>query len=146
MAKKDVVEYVCSSCGATTNTWSGKCYSCGEWNTLEEQITTSQVGNIVRKGAPLKPSAVGRAVNSSELRLLTGIKEYDSVMGGGIVTGSVNLIAGQPGIGKSTLLLQVAYTLASKVSVLYVSGEESVHQIGLRAQRLGIEQHGGEAV
>lgn len=146
MAKKDVVEYVCSSCGATTNTWSGKCYSCGEWNTLEEQITTSQVGNIVRKGAPLKPSAVGRAVNSSELRLLTGIKEYDSVMGGGIVTGSVNLIAGQPGIGKSTLLLQVAYTLASKVSVLYVSGEESVHQIGLRAQRLGIEHANLEIV
>ncbi len=139
MAKKDVVEYVCSSCGASANTWSGKCYNCGEWNTLEEHITATQVGNVIRKGKSLNVTTVSRSTQKDHRRLQTGIKEFDTVMGGGVVSGSVNLIAGQPGIGKSTLLLQLAYALADTATVLYVSGEESVHQIGLRAKRLGAE-------
>lgn len=139
MAKKDVLEYVCSACGASSASWSGKCFSCGAWNTVEERIAVTQVGNIIRKGTALKPSTVSESVYKDSKRLRTGIHEYDTVMGGGIVTGSVSLIAGQPGIGKSTLLLQIAYALAESAKVLYISGEESTHQIGLRAKRLGTE-------
>jgi DNA repair protein RadA/Sms len=85
----------------------------------------------------LQPQSVDKSVASDSQRLITGLQEVDGVLGGGIVTGSINLIAGQPGIGKSTLLLQLAYAVAAKVPVLYVSGEESAHQIGLRAERLG---------
>jgi DNA repair protein RadA/Sms len=85
----------------------------------------------------LSPQSVAKSVSSDKARLASGVKEVDDVFGGGIVAGSVNLIAGQPGIGKSTLLLQIAYAIAGKASVLYVSGEESAHQIGLRAKRLG---------
>lgn len=139
MAKKDVVQFVCSFCGASSNTWSGKCYSCGEWNTLEERITASAVGKSIASGTDLKSQTVKATLAEEYSRLATGIKEFDDTLGGGLVAGSVNLLAGQPGIGKSTLLLQIAYALAGKNSVLYVSGEESAHQIGMRAKRLGAE-------
>lgn len=137
MAKKSASQYVCSNCGHVSSTWAGKCPECGEWNTFVEQLTEAGVQATKRTGSVLQPIAVSQAVSKDNKRLTTGIKEVDEVFGGGIVAGSVNLIAGQPGIGKSTLLLQLAYNLAASVRVLYVSGEESAHQIGLRAQRLG---------
>lgn len=136
MAKRDSVRYVCSNCGAESLTWSGKCYSCGEWNTLTEQLAVSAV-DIKRSGRKLDTQSVSKSLARDHERLATGISEVDEVLGGGVVAGSVVLIAGQPGIGKSTLLLQLAHALSSKQPVLYVSAEESAHQIGLRAERLG---------
>lgn len=136
MAKRDAVQFVCSNCGAASPTWSGRCYSCSEWNTLQEQISVS-VGQVKSGGKKLQTQTVSGSLAKDHKRLTSGISEVDTVFGGGIVTGSVNLIAGQPGIGKSTLLLQLAHDLSKKYKVLYVSGEESAHQIGLRAERLG---------
>ena len=121
-----------------TTSWGGKCQQCGEWNTLVEQLTAATIAGSVAEGKLLSSQSVTGSVKADQPRISTDIKEVDDVFGGGIVSGSVNLIAGQPGIGKSTLLLQMAYAVAAKVPVLYVSGEESLHQIGLRAQRLGI--------
>ncbi len=136
MAKRDSVQYICSNCGAASSTWSGRCFSCGEWNTLQEQLQVT-VGQAKSGGKTLATQTVSGSLAKDHKRLVTGISEVDNVFGGGIVMGSVNLIAGQPGIGKSTLLLQLAHDLAKKYKVLYVSGEESAHQIGLRAERLG---------
>lgn len=137
MAKKPVTRYVCDNCGAVQSSWSGRCPQCGEWNTLQEEISRAAAAAAVAEGRILQPKTVAGSVASDKPRLASGLSEIDDVFGGGIVAGSVNLIAGQPGIGKSTLLLQLAYKLAAKTSVLYVSGEESAHQIGLRADRLG---------
>ena len=137
MAKKPVSSYICNNCGAVSSSFSGKCLQCGEWNTLQEQLTASTLAGSVAGGKQLAPQSVSKAITSDNKRLSSGISEVDDVFGGGIVAGSVNLIAGQPGIGKSTLLLQLAYAVAAKSPVLYVSGEESSHQIGLRAKRLG---------
>lgn len=137
MAKKPATRYVCSNCGAVAGSYSGRCPQCGEWNTLQEQLTPAAVAGTVTAGKTLAPQSVEVSVANDKARLITGISEVDDVFGGGIVAGSVNLIAGQPGIGKSTLLLQVAHAVAAKQPVLYVSGEESAHQIGLRAKRLG---------
>lgn len=136
MAKKDVVQYVCGNCGAISSTWSGRCYSCGEWNTLQEQLNVNASG-AKTGGHTLETQTVTSSLAKDHKRLTSGIDEIDTVFGSGIVAGSVNLIAGQPGIGKSTLLLQLAYELSKKYKILYVSGEESAHQIGLRAERLG---------
>lgn len=137
MAKKSASRYVCSNCGEASASWSGKCPHCGEWNTLQEQMTSTAIAGSVARGSILQAQSVDRSVASDQARLRTGMSEVDDVFGGGIVAGSMNLIAGQPGIGKSTLLLQLAYAVATEVPVLYVSGEESAHQIGLRAERLG---------
>lgn len=136
MAKKPSVEFVCSNCGATSPTWSGRCYNCGEWNTLVEQLT-GVVGGKASRGSKLSPQTVRKSIAKDQKRLKTTLTDIDTVLGGGLVAGSISLIAGQPGIGKSTLLLQVADALAKGHSVLYVSGEESSHQVGLRATRLG---------
>lgn len=137
MARKPATRYVCSNCGASFSSWSGKCQQCGEWNTLQEQLTAASVAGAVSKGRSLLPQPVNKAVARDQKRLATGLSEVDGVLGGGIVSGSINLLAGQPGIGKSTLLLQLAHAAAADVPVLYISGEESVHQVGLRAERLG---------
>lgn len=138
MAKRNPVQYVCSNCGAQSSTWSGRCHVCGEWNTLQEQLVIELAKSGASAGRALKPESVAKLSKADSLkRLGTGIPEVDTVLGGGFVAGSVNLIAGQPGIGKSTLLLQLADSVAAKDDVLYISGEESAHQIGLRAQRLG---------
>ncbi len=136
MAKKDQVRFVCSNCGAISQTWSGRCFSCGEWNTIQEELSISGK-QAATGGHSLKTQTVSSSIAKDNKRLMTGVGEVDTVFGGGIVAGSMNLIAGQPGIGKSTLLLQVAHDLAQKHRVLYISGEESAHQIGLRAGRLG---------
>jgi DNA repair protein RadA/Sms len=137
VAKKPASRYVCSNCANVTSSWSGRCQQCGEWNTLQEQLTPATVAGSVANGRLLQVQTVDKSVARDQKRLQTGMSEVDDVFGGGIVAGSVNLIAGQPGIGKSTLLLQLAYAVAAKSPVLYVSGEESAHQIGLRAERLG---------
>jgi len=140
MATKQKTRFVCNNCGAATSAWAGRCPQCGEWNTLQEEVQLVATGTGMA-GAPsgraLAPQAVSELVKKDQKRLQTGIDDVDLILGGGIVAGSVNLIAGQPGIGKSTLLLQLAYAVAGHASVLYISGEESAHQIGLRAQRLG---------
>ena len=138
MAKVSKVRYVCSNCGAVAATWEGRCRSCGEWNTLREelQINKSAIGS---DGSKLKTaSVVDVSKNDSQRRLRVGLGDLDVILGGGIVPGSITLIAGEPGIGKSTILLQISYTVAASQPVLYISGEESAHQIGLRASRLGV--------
>lgn len=141
MAKKQAVRFVCSNCGAVYAAWSGRCNECGEWNTLQEEavISVPAIGSAARAGGKqLQAESVRQSIVQDRPRLVTGIAEADEVLGGGIVAGSVNLLAGEPGIGKSTLLLQLADAVAKSHSVLYVSGEESAHQIGLRAKRLGV--------
>ncbi len=137
MAKKSVTRYVCSNCGAASGSWSGKCPQCGEWNSLQEQMTAETAAGSLAAGRVLEAQSVRQSVARDSARLAGGMSELDAVLGGGLVPGSVNLIAGQPGIGKSTLLLQLAHAVAAKAPVLYVSGEESAHQVGLRAKRLG---------
>jgi DNA repair protein RadA/Sms len=139
MAKSLGVKFVCSNCGAGYSTWTGRCQSCGAWNTLQEQVEVNAV-SAKSSGNKLKVEDVTKAAAEKTERLLSGISDVDVVLGGGIVAGSVNLIAGQPGIGKSTLLLQLAYNVSKKHKVLYVSGEESARQVALRAERLGAKQ------
>ena len=135
MVKKSKSSFVCSNCGAQHSSWMGKCSVCGEWNTLVEQLSEASLsGAGGRKLEATASTAVTKQKQSA--RIPSGSDPMDEVLGGGFVAGSVTLLAGQPGIGKSTLLLQVAYAAAKKVPVLYISGEESVHQVGLRAQRL----------
>lgn len=131
---------MCSNCGAASGSWTGRCQSCGEWNTLQEQIEVSSATASI-SGNKLRVESVTKAVTVKQSRISTGISDVDEVLGGGLVPGSVNLLAGQPGIGKSTLLLQIAYNAAKSHRVLYVSGEESSRQVALRAERLGAK-HG----
>jgi len=135
MVKRNITNFECSNCGAKTSSWSGRCNACGEWNTLQEQLGIGATN--ITGGTALKAQSVRTLAKRDQLkRLSTGFSEVDTVLGGGFVAGSVSLVAGQPGIGKSTLLLQLADAVAKNASVLYISGEESAHQIGLRAQRL----------
>ncbi|HSW66882.1 MAG TPA: DNA repair protein RadA [Bacillota bacterium] len=136
---KDRLRYVCSNCGEVSLSWAGKCPQCGAWNTLQEEVVLENApGRPASSGHKLTASSVTGLVTKDHNRLQSGMSDVDTVLGGGIVNGSVILIAGQPGIGKSTLLLQLANAVANKHKVLYVSGEESGHQIGLRAERLGV--------
>lgn len=138
MVKKQNVKYVCQNCGAMTSAWSGRCSQCGEWNTLQEEVAIAPAGKAgASEGRTLHPEPVDTLVARDQPRLVSGIADIDGILGGGIVAGSVNLLAGQPGIGKSTLLLQLAYAVAEHAPVLYVSAEESAHQVSLRAARLG---------
>ncbi len=143
MAQKSKKVYVCSNCAYETSKWLGKCPECGEWATLEEEV------RVVESGAKSKTSAAmtAKSVKSmalceikpdNELRYKTGMSELDRVLGGGIVKGSLVLLSGDPGIGKSTILLQICQCLGKKLKILYVSGEESYSQIKLRADRLKV--------
>lgn len=137
MAKKSPIRFVCSDCGASYSSYSGRCAQCGNWNTLQEQLSDPQA-TLRAPGHRLQPLVLSEVVNHDTVkRIETGIKDVDTVLGGGFVPGSVTLLAGEPGIGKSTILLQVAAAVAANGKVLYVSGEESAHQVGLRAARLG---------
>ena len=134
--------FVCQNCGASYPKWTGKCENCGEWNTLVEQIVETKGASAVARshsrGKILKPQSMHSiAAEDSVKRLPTGIADLDAVLGGGILPAGVMLLAGQPGIGKSTLLMQVAAHVAEQSAVLYVSGEESASQVKLRATRLG---------
>ncbi|MBQ3074812.1 MAG: AAA family ATPase, partial [Clostridia bacterium] len=141
MADKTKTIYVCSACGAIQNKWSGQCRECGEWNTMEEEVQrpTPSSGKLQK----VAPEDFAGAVKLCEIqeealfgeRYQTGIGELDRALGGGIVRGSVALISGEPGIGKSTLLLQICKEMKD-LKVLYVSGEESQLQIKMRAKRL----------
>ena len=136
--------FICQNCGAVYNRWQGKCESCGEWNTLAEESVAPPLG----KAGPGKASGRGRAFALQSLsggeikdapRIPSGIAEFDRVTGGGLVPGSVLLLGGDPGIGKSTLLVQVAAALANlKQRSVYISGEEAVAQVRLRAERLAL--------
>ena len=141
MAKRQTVRFVCSNCGTNYQAWVGRCDACGEWNTLQEEViasTTLHASGSFMGGQVLATESVDASITKDHKRLTSGIADIDTVLGGGVVAGSVTLLAGQPGIGKSTLLLQLAYALAKSSPILYVSGEESAHQIGLRAARLGV--------
>lgn len=137
-------QFVCQSCGAVYPKWVGKCDNCGQWNTLLEQVVESAGRSAVSKsmsgGKVLATQSIGSISTSDEMRRFrTGFDDLDDVLGGGILPGGVILLAGQPGIGKSTLLLQISSNIAQNQSVLYVSGEESANQVKLRAERLGAE-------
>ncbi len=133
--------YVCQNCGAVYPRWSGKCDSCGEWNTIEEEvIQVSHAKETAGRGGRKIEFTSLDAPMSDNQRLISGIAELDRVCGGGIVVGSVLLIGGDPGIGKSTILLQTVAKLSSSSTCVYITGEESADQIRLRAKRLGLEK------
>ena len=144
MASKQKTVYICNNCGYESAKWYGKCPSCNEWGTLDEQIIKS---SEVKNSKNIS-SATNRGLNvlkldsidsSTEFRYNTGISELNRVLGGGLVKGSLVLLSGDPGIGKSTLLLQICNYLSKDLSVLYVSGEESAYQLKMRAKRLGVK-------
>lgn len=135
-------QFTCQQCGATFTKWMGRCENCGEWNTLVEQAPLSTGKSAVAKSVNSGQVLSAQTLDSIEAeesltRLATGFADLDTVLGGGILPGGVTLLAGQPGIGKSTLLLQVTAKISEKYPVLYASGEESAHQVKLRAERLG---------
>ena len=134
-------QYVCGQCGYVSSKWAGRCEECGEWNSFVEQVVEASGASAVAKsahvGKELKGLGVGETTKEKRLsRLHTGIDDLDVVLGGGFLPGGVVLLAGQPGIGKSTLLTQIAATTSAKSTVLYVSGEESIQQISERTKRL----------
>lgn len=133
--------FVCQNCGAFSPKWLGKCPDCGEWNTyVEEMEVKEEKQKTLNIGGDVEPQKLKEIIYENESRYSTKMTELDIVLGGGIVKGSLILVGGDPGIGKSTLLLQVANNLSSQAKrVLYVSGEESVKQTKLRAQRLGVD-------
>lgn len=138
MAKAKTV-FFCSECGYESSKWMGQCPACKSWNTfVEEKQSVTKKGGAKPRRASASPISMSEVSTKSEERIPTGIGELDRVLGGGIVTGSLSLVGGDPGIGKSTLLLQVCKNLVNaKRKVLYVSGEESAHQIKMRAERIG---------
>ena len=141
MAVKSKTVYVCSECGYESPKWIGKCAGCGDWNTMVEDVRLPQKA-VTAAAKPLHTFSarpLSQIDAADEHRFVTGIKELDRVLGGGIVKGSVVLLSGDPGIGKSTILLQVCNALQGNLNILYVSGEESAIQIKLRAKRIGVE-------
>ena len=142
---KSKTTYICRECGYKSPKWLGKCPSCNSWNTMEETLVTpekktSAVSSLVKEnsGNARMPKKIAEVTAGSETRYKTGLKELDRVLGGGIVQGSLILVGGDPGIGKSTLLLQICQSVGESKKILYVSGEESEGQIKIRAERLGV--------
>jgi DNA repair protein RadA/Sms len=146
MAKNKTI-YVCQACGASSGKWAGQCPDCGQWNSLEERrpppAAPADSGRLGGYSGVVSPVQAIGAVSLDEVaRSSTGLAEFDRVLGGGLVPGSVVLVGGDPGVGKSTGLLQVACALGPRQPVLYVSGEESPRQIAMRSRRLGLPQEG----
>lgn len=140
---KSKITYTCRSCGSVHTKWNGQCADCGEWNTLEEAVSTQpKAGSLSERFEGYAGKSVITAIEDVSLaeqpRLSTGLSELDRALGGGLVPGSITLIGGDPGIGKSTLLLQCMAAMAGEFSSLYVTGEESLQQVTLRARRLGL--------
>lgn len=139
---KNKTVFICQECGYESSGWMGKCPACMQWNTfVEERREADAKSPSVHAGA-LKPVGINQIVAGNEQRSLTGMKELDRVLGGGVVKGSLILVGGDPGIGKSTLLLQLCNTIAAYSKILYISGEESAAQIKLRADRLRVDRDG----
>ena len=144
MAKAKTVFY-CTECGNETPKWQGKCPLCGAWNSLQEHIERPAAPGRAKSvpiGSYRRPKTISQVDSGDEIRFSTGMGELDRVLGGGAVAGSLVLVGGAPGIGKSTLLLQICNALCADKAVLYVSGEESERQLKLRAQRLGVSPDG----
>lgn len=140
MPKKSTSQFVCQQCGTMRAKWAGRCDNCGAWNSFVEQVGEAAGASVVAssKGKALKAQRIDAVKPSDEAgRISTGMADINIVLGGGIVPASVVLIAGQPGIGKSTLLMQLAAQVAADMPVLYISGEESTGQVKVRAERLG---------
>ena len=133
--------YICSECGYESPKWYGKCPSCGEWNTMNEEIKEKSSSAIskTRVSTYTPPIQIREISTTDEIRYKTGLSELDRVLGGGIVKGSLVLLGGDPGIGKSTILLQICQYLGKDNKILYVSGEESKRQLKLRAERLNVD-------
>lgn len=136
------VRFICQACGTSHNRWNGKCEGCGEWNTLVEEVVERGRALVASANAPL-PSLYAvddtSLVDLTKIRYITSFGEFNRVCGGGIVPGSVILVGGDPGIGKSTLLLQVICDISNHTPCLYLSGEESVQQLQMRAKRVGVK-------
>ncbi|MBR7132658.1 MAG: DNA repair protein RadA [Clostridia bacterium] len=141
MAGKLKSVYICRECGYESPKWLGKCAGCGAWNTMEEDVVAPVKNGITSSSAvhSVTAKALSEISLTDEERIVTGIAELDRVLGGGIVKGSVILLSGDPGIGKSTILLQICNALQKESNILYVSGEESAMQIKMRAERLGVK-------
>ncbi len=140
MATEKIV-FVCNSCGYETIKWLGNCPACGEWNTFEERVVYKNKKNTKKSKSLSSAIPISQIKSTDVSRYKTGMPELDNVLGGGIVPGSVVLLGGEPGIGKSTLMLQVSEKLSVKGKILYVSGEESASQIKMRSARLGVTGH-----
>ena len=139
MAKKNSTVFVCNECGYESSKWLGKCPACNNWNTFfEEKAVVSSSGKDKKKERS-EPVALNTVEKKNTIRIKTGTEELDRVLGGGFVEGSLTLLGGEPGIGKSTLILQICNEVKVDGKILYVSGEESAEQIKLRADRLGIK-------
>lgn len=139
MSSKIKTTFICTNCGQHFAKWNGRCTACGEWNTLEETIIEEEKRNTSsRNVSSVKAMPISEISFNNEKRIFTGIDELDRVLGGGVVNGSVILLSGDPGIGKSTILLQVGANFPADKKILYVSGEESINQIKLRAERLSV--------
>lgn len=137
-AKGSKTVYFCQECGNESPKWLGQCPVCGAWNSFVEEVVEKTSSRAQREKRDVRPTHLSEIISSDEKRISSGMPELDRVLGGGIVQGSMVLVGGDPGIGKSTLLLQVCRNLCSrKVDVLYVSGEESLQQIKIRADRMG---------
>ena len=139
MAKNKTV-LVCSGCGYESPKWRGKCPACNEWNSFyEEKVISNSSSNLSKKKEISKPIELNKIEGKTESKISTGFNELDRVLGGGLVNGSLILLGGEPGIGKSTLILQICNKIKTDGKVLYISGEESGEQIKLRADRLGVK-------
>ena len=141
---KTKTTYICSECGYKSPKWLGKCPGCNSWNTIQETVITEKKTSATRAmsisngGSVRMPKKIGDVKVGYETRYKTGLQELDRVLGGGIVQGELILVGGDPGIGKSTLLLQICQKAGEERKILYVSGEESEGQIKIRAERLGV--------